>query len=449
MAVFKQLLVTVVVLAVAGAVWVRYDPRPGQYLLTSSHLPDPLRAGVAWLSASDDSGTADRANPPASNGPRSSTSSAGAARRGGRAAPLVVVDAVVATVTRNRLKAIGTGEAVRSVVVHPEATGIVREVRFKSGDEVEAGTVLATLENDTEALAVDRAKIAVEAAEAKLQRYRRLQNARTVAAVELEDVQREVDNAKLDVRGAELALAKRNIAAPIAGRVGIVTVDTGDLVSNDTTIATIDDRSSLRVVFYVPEGFVPEVDIGHPVEATSVANPSEIYRGTVTAVDSRLDEASRTLKVEASIENPSDTLRPGMSFSLNLGFEGDRYLSVDPLSVQWERAGPFVWKVAGDEGAKVPVRIIERNVDRVLVSADDLALGDPVVVEGQQAIRPGVKLRIEPRPKTEAPAPAGTTGVPQASRETPREDGSLGRLIGSDAAAAELPSDAAAAPGAR
>jgi RND family efflux transporter MFP subunit len=337
------------------------------------------------------------------------------------------------------MRAIGTGEAQRSVTVYPDVTGIIETVPFKSGDTVAVGDVLANLQDDTEEVAVERARIAIEAAEAKIERVERLQASRTITAVEVTDARRELDNAKLDLRAAEVDLAKRRIVAPIAGRVGIVSVDTGDLVTNQTVITTIDDRSKIKVIFFTPETFVQNLTIGAPIEAVSTARPEKVHTGVISAIDSRLDEASRTLRTEAVIDNPEDELRPGMSFAMTLVLPGETLLSVDPLSVQWERNGPIVWTIKADNTVeKTAVRIVERNIDRVLVASDALREDDLVVVEGVQALREGGKVEIQ---NSQQPGIA----VPEAKEEPVAGAGGGG--IGSVARAAERPAAVPQTPG--
>lgn len=406
MAQIRQLGITLLAVLVGGAVWLSVDHRPGEFLL-AQNLPGPLGSVVTALMPEKHEIVGKTAG----------------GRNGGGARPTIVSAGKVRTsLVRNQMRAIGTGEAVRSVTVYPDVTGIIETVPFKSGDTVAVGDSLALLEDDAERLAVDRAHIAVAAAEEKVVRIARLQESRAITQVEVTAGGRELDNARLDLRAAEIALQKRKIVAPIAGRVGIVNVDTGDLVSNQTVIATIDDRSQLKVIFYTPEAMVSELVIGGDVEAVSTARPEKVHRGRISAIDSRLDEASRTLRTEATIDNAADELRPGMSFSISLALPGERLLSVDPLSVQWERRGPIVWRIEGDVAVKLPVRIVERNIDRVLVSSTELRENDTVVVEGVQALREGGKVEIQNADMLEQPPVAGdpeTPPPPAAGGEAP------------------------------
>ena len=99
------------------------------------------------------------------------------------------------------------------------------------------------------------------------------------------------------------------------------------------------------------------------------------------------------LLATARIDNPDDTLRAGMSFSVSVRFPGDQYPTVNPLAIQWSADGSYVWRVDEDKSQKIPVKIIQRNSDKVLVEAE-LAKGDAVVMEGVQRLRDGGTVRV-------------------------------------------------------
>jgi RND family efflux transporter MFP subunit len=125
----------------------------------------------------------------------------------------------------------------------------------------------------------------------------------------------------------------------------------------------------------------------------SVARPGQVFSGVVEAVDNRIDVASRTLRLRAKIDNSSDELRAGMSFNVSMKFAGDKYPAVDPVSVQWDSQGSFVWQVNDDKSRKVRVSIVQRNPDFVLVKAD-LKDGDVIVTQGLQRVREGGAVRV-------------------------------------------------------
>lgn len=421
MAALRQIAVTLLLIAAAGCAWLYLSPAPGRFLLADGRLPEVLRPVVSALSAADDA--------PKVGATRTE-------RGGGRQSPLVAVAEAKPLVTRDRLRAIGSGEAERTVAVRPDATGIIKSLAFRSGDAVEAGARLALLQDDAERIAVDRARIALATAEDQLRRYETLATTgASITSVQLEEVRRARDAAALDLRSAEVALAKRSITAPIGGHVGLLNLEVGALVDGSTLIATVDDRSKLRILFDAPEAFAAQLAVGHPITAIPATRSGDTYQGVITALDSRLDQASRTLRAEATIDNEGDRLRPGLSFSIEIGFEGQSFLAVDPLAVQWERTGPFVWVVENDKTRKASIAIIERNVDSVLVASDTLEAGDTVVTEGVQLLREGGSVRVRQN--------TGVDTVPSSQDPPTAETPPTGRRA--DAGAALMPAATAAA----
>lgn len=311
--------------------------------------------------------------------------------RRGAAQALVVVQPVATGTVNDRLSALGTGEAIQSVTIMPQVSGTLSEIAIRSGDRITKGQVIARLENEEQRIARDQAQVALKSAEEKNQLYENLKSA--ASRIDAFDAAIVLEGAKLALSSAELELKRRDIVSPIDGVAGIVTVNPGDNVTTATAIATVDDRSELLVDFWVPERFAPIIEVGQPLTATAVARPGKLYSGSVEAVDNRIDEASRTLRIRARIANENDDLRAGMAFNVTMAFEGERHPAVDPLSVQWDSEGSFVWRVAAGKAEKVPVRIIQRNPDAVLVEAD-LAEGDRVVTEGVQRVRAGRPVQV-------------------------------------------------------
>lgn len=391
---WKQLLVSVVLIAVAFVAWAKFYPGADTVL---------ARYGIDWFStASTETDTASRA--PGAGGPPSGG-------RGGFSREALVVTADAGTGTVNdRLTAIGTGQAVRTVSIRPLDSGQIVGIPVGSGAHVAAGDVILRLDSSEEELEVERARLALGDAQRKADRLESLYSQRAVSSVDLDTARSELSAAQVALRAAELALQRRTVTAPIAGSLGILAVNVGDYVTTSTDITTIDDRSEILVEFYVPERFAARMVVGKDVMATAIARPGETFEGEVTAVDNRVDEASRTLRVQARIANDDDLLRAGMSFEVTLRFDGETYPAIDPLAIQWDSTGAYVWRVGPENRAeRVDVAIVQRNADRVLVKAV-IGQGDAIITEGVQSVRSGAAVRL-------ADAPSGETGASPARAE--------------------------------
>lgn len=365
MKLWKQAALSLAVLAAAAVVWGREIP-----------------AAAALL---------ERVGFPAAEAPAPE----GAPTRGGGPVAVPVRGSVVVEAQVNDVvTAIGDGRAARSVTLTPYVPGRVAAIEAEAGDLVAEGDVIVRLDADSETIALDRARLVLDDARTTLARNRSLEDSRAVSAVQLLESELAVRQAELEVRDAELALERRLIRAPFAGFVGILGVELGDQIDTETEVATLDDRSAILVDFRIPERFVGKAAPGMPAEAQPLSLPGVRLDGTVAATDSRVDAASRTLRVRARLDNSGDRLRAGMAFAITLRFPGERYAAVDPLALQWSADGAYVWIGVDGRAERVPVRIVQRNDDSVLVDAA-LPPGARVVTEGVQMLRPGVALRFE------------------------------------------------------
>jgi len=369
MAAWKQLLFALVVLVAAAAAWVKFFPGAPEVLASW---------GMDWA------GGAVPATKPAGGGEQQN--------RGPQTA--VVTAPVDRAVINDRLSAIGTGRANNSVTVKPFTSGRVDSIEVQSGARVDVGTVIARLDSDVEEIALDRARIALADADSKLERVKSLLSRNTATQVQVTDAELVVGNARLALRDAQLNLDRRAIISPIAGIVGILPVEAGNYVTTETVVATVDDRSDIKIDFYVPERFAANMEVGGKLTASPIARPDQLFEGTVSAVDNRVDDKSRTLLVQAKVPNDRDTLRAGMSFKVEVRFPGEAYPSVDPLAIQWGTDGSFVWVVRNGKAQRTPVSVVQRNTESVLIAAEGLAPGDSVVTEGVHVVREGADVLI-------------------------------------------------------
>ena len=177
-------------------------------------------------------------------------------------------------------------------------------------------------------------------------------------------------------------------------------------------MTTLDDTSSIVVEFAVPQESAAYVTLDQAVAARLTSDAARAHKGRVTAIDSRIDSASRTLRVEATVDNDGGLLLPGAVFAVSTESEGARAVSVPGLAVQWDRAGAYVWRRGADGVAeRASIRILQRTDDIVLVEGD-IAAGDAVAADGADRVRVG-----SPLPRDDARrAPAARGGVSASGR---------------------------------
>lgn len=376
----NQLLTSVALLLAGLCLWVWLSADAGRTLV-SMGVPESVVAKINPAASEPVS-----AEPSAGGTAASATPRAG----GGQQAVLIATRPVGKGIVNDQLSAIGSGEAIQSVIVMPQASGTINEIHVKSGDRVKKGQVLAQLDDDEQIILRDQAQVLLRSAREKAESYSAL---KSFSRLDVLDAQIAKETAQLAVTNAELALKRRSVVAPIDGIVGIVAVNIGDNVTTASNVVQVDNRAQLLVDFWAPERFAVQVKVGMPVEATSASRPGRVFEGSVEAVDNRVDPASRTIRIRAKIENEDDLLRAGMSFGVTMRFPGETYATVDPLAVQWDSKGSFVWQIVDKKSVKARVRIIQRNPDAILI-AGDVKEGDLVATEGLQRVRENGTVRI-------------------------------------------------------
>jgi RND family efflux transporter MFP subunit len=367
---------------------------PGEVIAAVSPKPAPKPAPAAAGGANGNAAARQQGEGAAQNAPRGAGGQGGG--QGGNRATLVVAQLVAIGTVNDRLSAIGSGEAIQSVVVMPQSSGTITEIRVTSGQKVTKGQVLARLDDEEQTIEREKAQVALQSAQEKSASYKNLQS---FSRLDVLNAQIAEQAAKLALSTAELNLKRRDIVAPIDGIAGIVAVNIGDNVTTQTNVVTVDDRTAILVDFWAPERFAVAIEPGAPVEASSIARPGQVFSGKVDAIDNRIDPASRTMRIRARVENPGDVLRAGMAFNVGMRFAGESYPAVDPLAIQWDGEGSYVWQAKDNKSVKTRVRVVQRNPDKVLVGAE-LKEGDKIITEGLQRVREGAPVRILGAPET-------------------------------------------------
>ncbi|MCU7555191.1 efflux RND transporter periplasmic adaptor subunit [Alteromonas sp. ASW11-19] len=314
--------------------------------------------------------------------------------RGDKEAKLVVTEPVQFQNETRRVEAVGTAEAVRSVVLYPAVAEEVMEVNFVPGQQVEAGKVLVRLDDRKQLTALKRAKLQLKDAERTYQRLLNSQQQGAVAQNELDLAQTARDLAEVNVADAQADLDDRHIRAPFTGVVGLTEIEVGDRITTSTAITTLDDRSKLYINFRAPEASLPVLMNAPKVTLEPWANRNTELQAEVAQLDSRINESDRTLRVRAILDNSQDRFRPGMSFRVKLAIDGNRYAAIPEASLLWGATGAYLWTAENGKARRVDVEVHQRLRGTILVSGK-LSDGDTLISEGIQRLRNGQEITTE------------------------------------------------------
>ena len=344
-------------------------------------------------------GPAPGGSAPAGAGPGSpGVAGPGGAGKGGGGGPPTVVE-VLPVVQRDISEILSvTGEfrAVNSVELKPEIPGRIGRINYKDGQSVTAGDLLIGLDDR-----IVRAELAQAEAEADLaaSNFRRAQDLfgrQFISSRGLDEAKAnaEIAAAKRDL--AQARLARTELRAPFAGRVGLRQHSVGDYVKDGELLAVLEDNRRMHFDFRVPERFAELVRVGQRL-MVQTDQADRAMPAQVAAVDVRVDQDGRFLQLRALVDNPSQQLKTGMfgRARLNL-YDRPGALLVSEEALVGDREGFFVWRVKDGrvEQARIQTGI---RLQREVEVRSGLALGDSVVVAGQLKIRaPGQPVRAMP-----------------------------------------------------
>ena len=384
-------------------------------------MPDSLRkvllgtligaliVGFAWHIAGE---RAKRA--PASMGSPPGASMAGgkpgasAGKPGGGGAGGGPVIPVVASPSRIEhlsleVEALGTARASESIDVTSKVSNVVTAIRFTEGQQVRKGDVLVELDGAQARADLAVADAALKESASQLQRSRELYETKVLSDQQIEQIESTYSANVARVAAARSRLSDTIIRAPFDGRVGLRRASVGGLVAPGTVITTLDDTSTIKLDFTVPERVVAAMKPGLTLEARSVASPDRVFEGKVASVDSRVDPNTRSVIVRALVPNGEGLLKPGMFLNVHLSRGTADVLVVQEESLVPGQGDVFVYVVQDGKASKRRIQTGQRAVGTVQVT-DGLQAGEIVVTEGTQKLRDGVSVSVtEP---TAAPARA-------------------------------------------
>jgi membrane fusion protein (multidrug efflux system) len=296
-----------------------------------------------------------------------------------------------------QIEAVGSLRAVNGADLAFEVPGIVKELHFNSGDDVAAGDILLTLRADD-----DIAKLAALQATSALsqinhQRDQEQFKIKAVSQATLDTDAANLKNAKAQVAEQEAVVAKKTLRAPFAGHLGVRAVDIGQYIGAGTTVVTLQALDPIYADFFLPQQALNQIRLEQTVTIKVDTYPNQDFTGTITAINPKVDPATRNVQVRATLKNPDRRLLPGMYATVNVA-TGDkqRYVTLPQTAVTYNPYGETVYLI--DDKGENPQGQPQLIARQVFVTAG-LKRGDQVAIlsgveDGQTVVTAGqIKLR--------------------------------------------------------
>ena len=298
---------------------------------------------------------------------------------------------------------IGTMEAVHGVTVSADLPGVVERITFESGQSVRAGDVLVELDTRQE-----RAQLAALEAQRDLAKvnYGRMQQLVTegvISRMEYDQATAQQKATEANVAEIRATIARKTIRAPFSGILGIRKVNLGQYLPAGNPVVSLQSLSPIYVNVGVPQQITGQVKVGSKLRVAAEEAPGQLFTGTVTAIDSVVDETTRNIQVQATLSNPEGKLRPGMFVQVDVGVGASRSVITLPASaISYAPYGDSVFIITD---LKDPKGKTYRGVRQQFVKVegsrgDQVAIvsgvnpGDEVVTSGVFKLRNGAAVQV-------------------------------------------------------
>ncbi|MBQ4811996.1 efflux transporter periplasmic adaptor subunit [Pseudoalteromonas luteoviolacea] len=311
-----------------------------------------------------------------------------------QAKPVQVV--VYKASTQNReitLNAIGSARANQAINITSSHSDYIDELMFSDGQAVSRGQKLAQLQNQQELLAVKELTINLKEQQRQLVRLTELAKTQSTARSQLDTQRSKVDALSTQLQATKLKLAEMEVYAPFDGILGKRLVSIGSYVDDNTPLTTLDDISTIKVDFQLPEKYLAQLSLGMQTSVTNAAYQDTRFIGQISHIDPRIDETTRSIQITADFKNSDLRLRPGMLLNVAVQLQQLNALILPEKSIIPRQDRHYVYVVEDSKVKQQQVTLLNRFTGWVAV--DGLQPGQLVITEGTTKVRNGSPVTVK------------------------------------------------------
>jgi len=302
------------------------------------------------------------------------------------------------------LSVIGTAAAIEGVTVSADLPGTVDKIHFESGQSVHEGDILVELDTRQERAQLANIEAQRDLARVQYGRSEQLVKAGVISKSEFDTAAAQQKTTEAQVGDIKAAIARKTIHAPFSGVLGIRQISLGQYLAAGQAIVSLESINPIYVNFGVPQQDTPKMKIGRALHVTNTDVPGTAFNGKITALDSVINEQTRNIQIQATVQNQGGKLRPGMYVQVELPLGEPRDVFPLPASaINYAPYGDSVYVVTDikDEKTGKTYRGVRQQIVKIEGSRGDqvaiisgLNNGDEVVSAGVFRLRSGAPVEI-------------------------------------------------------
>jgi membrane fusion protein (multidrug efflux system) len=295
------------------------------------------------------------------------------------------------------ITSVGSLEAVQGVMLTAELTGKVVHIAFEPGTKVKAGDLLLQQDVSSEEAQLRAAEATLALAKLELERPSKLLATKAVAKAKYDSDNAQYKQAVAQIDGIRATIMKKTIRAPFAGRLGIRLVNLGQILNEGQPIVSLQKIDPIFVNFSLPQQQLAQVKSGLKVRVTTDALPGQVIEGGITAISPEVDVATRTIRIQATVANHQEHLRPGMFVNVAVVLPSrEKVLAIPATAVLYAPYGDTVFVVHEKQGEKgvQPVKVLRQKIVQLGEKRGDFVVIVSGLDQGETVVSTGVfKLR--------------------------------------------------------
>lgn len=306
------------------------------------------------------------------------------------------VDAVIMRPTTfdNTLVITGSILANESLELKSEASGKITRINFKEGNRVKEGDLLVQTNDEEIRAQIEKQRYMQKLNKDNEFRQRQLFKKEAISQEEYDNALNRLNTTISDIKLLEAQLQKTRVYAPFDGIIGLRYVSTGAYISPSTVIATLYNNSPAKIEFAVPSRYSAQITPGKKIRFTIENDTSRVFVGEVYALEPRINEETRTLKLRALADNSKGILIPGQFVKVDLILDSkSNALLVPTQAVIPDQSGQKVFVARHGQAVEVSIETGTRTNLRIEVLSG-LVPGDTVVTTGILQMRNGLPVQV-------------------------------------------------------
>jgi membrane fusion protein (multidrug efflux system) len=312
--------------------------------------------------------------------------------------PETVTTAVVRSESWEALiTSVGSLEAVQGVMLTAELPGKVVRIAFEPGTKVKAGDLLLQQDTSSEEAQLRSAEATVALTKLDLERSSKLLRKKAVAQAKYDTDNAQYKQAMAQIDGIRASIRKKTIRAPFAGNLGIRLVNLGQNLNEGEPIVSLQTIDPIFVNFSLPQQQLAQVKPGLKVRVTTDALPGQVIEGEITAISPEVDVATRNIRVQATVANSQERLRPGMFVNVSVVLPSrEEVLAIPTTAVLYAPYGDMVFVVHEKESGKGVqlVKVLRQKIVQLGEKRGDFVAIVSGLDKGETVVSTGVfKLR--------------------------------------------------------